>query len=117
MPYAEVRAALVGAGIDVASGDHLEAFRGRVTALVSIAGWTQQAEGRALYLWEVAVTTMLSRGIVTSVEDELRAVSVLAAGALQEAGFVLRGDASRVRMDMGNKTALVGLRFIILEYP
>jgi len=116
MPYAAVKLALTEAGIEVASGEHLEAFRGRVTALISIAGWTQQSEGRPLFLWEVALTTMLSRGIVTSVEDELRAESVKAAKALQAAGFVLRGDANRIRMDMGNKTALVGLRFIVLEY-
>jgi len=116
MPYADVVTALEGAGIAVAVDANLELYRGKTTALVSTGGWVQQPEGRLLPIWEVALSTLLTRGIVTHLEGKLVTESIKAAAALQEAGFVLRGNANRFRMDMGNKAALVGLRFIVLEY-
>ena len=83
---------------------------------MSTAGWVQQSEGRLLAIWEVAISTLLTRGIVTSLEGDLLVESMKAAAALQGAGFVLRGNATRFRMDMGGKAALVGLRFNILDY-
>jgi len=117
MPYADVVAALEGAGIAVATSDNLELYRGKTTALVSTAGWVQQPEGSLLSVWEVAISTLLTRGIVSELEGDLLTVSERAAAALQNASFVLHGNASRFRMDMGGKSALVGLRFNILEYP